>query len=82
MGLAEGIDKGKAEGLAEGLAEGIGKGKAEGLAEGIVKGKAEGLAEGLAGVVINCNRNGFSLDQIQAATGLSKEKIREILRQI
>ena len=47
----EGMEKGKAEGIAEGMekgiAEGMKKGKAEGIAEGMEKGKAEGIAEGM-----------------------------------
>ena len=38
----EGIEKGKAEGLAEGIEKGLAEGKAEGLSEGIEKGKEEG----------------------------------------
>jgi predicted transposase/invertase (TIGR01784 family) len=90
-GLEKGIKKGRAEGLAEGLKKGIEKGKAEGLEKGIEKGKAEGLTEGLEkgiekgkteelkNIVINSNHHGFSIEQIQAITNLSKERIAEIL---
>jgi flagellar biosynthesis/type III secretory pathway protein FliH len=71
---------GRAEGIEEGIAEGEAKGRAEGIAEGIAEGEAKGRAEGLINVVINCSRNGLSLEQIQAITGLVKEKILEILR--
>jgi predicted transposase/invertase (TIGR01784 family) len=46
------------------------------LAESLAKGKAESLTD----VVLNCKRNGFSLELIQAITGLKAEKIQEILR--
>lgn len=56
-----------------------------GRAEGLAKGKAEGLAEGeaktLENVVLNAHNNGVSLEQIQAFTGLSAEKIAGILKQ-
>lgn len=42
--------------------------------------RAEGRAESLTDIVRNCNRNGFSMEQIRAITGLGGEKIAEILR--
>ncbi|MDR1416982.1 MAG: hypothetical protein LBJ57_06150, partial [Prevotellaceae bacterium] len=62
--------------LEKGLIEGMAKGKTEGITEGIAKGKADGKAE----VVIAGKAGGLSLEQIQIATGFSKEKIEEILR--
>ncbi|MDR1169374.1 MAG: hypothetical protein LBK97_00895 [Prevotellaceae bacterium] len=44
------------------------------------RGRAKGRAEGLINVVINCKRNGLSIEQIQAITGLGEERILEILR--
>jgi predicted transposase/invertase (TIGR01784 family) len=52
------------------------QGNIEGEAKGIVKGEAKAKAE----VVINSKRNGLSIEQIQAITGLDEEKILEILR--
>jgi predicted transposase/invertase (TIGR01784 family) len=49
-------------------------------AEGRAEGEAKGKAESLTNVVLNCKRNGFSLAQIQAVTGLEEERIKEILR--
>jgi predicted transposase/invertase (TIGR01784 family) len=48
-------------------------------AEGMAKGIAEGEAIGLEKVILNSKRNGFSLEQIQAITNLSREDIAEIL---
>jgi predicted transposase YdaD len=78
--LAEGEAKGREEGWAEGRAEGEAKGRAEGEAKGKAEGLAEGEAKSLTGVVLNCKRDGFSLEQIQMITGLDREKIQEILR--
>jgi hypothetical protein len=47
-----------------------------GRAEGLAKGREENLID----VVLNCRHNGFSIEQIQAITGLGKEKILEIFR--
>ena len=88
-GMAEGLQKGIAEGMAEGLQKGIAEGMAEGLQKGIAEGRAEGLAEGeaigteksLKNIVLNAKCNKFSVEQIQAITHLSKEKIEEILHQ-
>ncbi|MDR2027721.1 MAG: Rpn family recombination-promoting nuclease/putative transposase [Prevotellaceae bacterium] len=55
----------------EGLAEGMEKG----LAEGMEKGKDEKLKE----VVINGYKNGFSIEQIQVYSNLSREQIEKIL---
>ena len=63
------------------------KGKAEGKAEGRAEGKAEGLEEGeaigetktLERVVIEANLNGFSIEQIQLLTKLTKEQITQII---
>ncbi|MDR0714490.1 MAG: Rpn family recombination-promoting nuclease/putative transposase [Bacteroidales bacterium] len=80
---AEFHEEGEAKGEAKGRAKGRAEGRAEGMAEGEAKGRAEGEAKGrmesLTGVVLNCKRNGFSLEQIQAATGLDEKKIVEIL---
>jgi predicted transposase/invertase (TIGR01784 family) len=56
----------------------------EGIIEGIAKGRAEGIAEGekkkLINIVLNCRRNSFSIEQMQAITGLGEEELQEILR--
>jgi predicted transposase/invertase (TIGR01784 family) len=75
-GIAEGEAKGRAEGEAKGRAEGEAKGRAEGKAEG----RAEGEAEALRNMARNAARSGFTIAQIQAVTGLSKETIEEMLR--
>ncbi|MDR2764261.1 MAG: hypothetical protein LBB90_04450, partial [Tannerella sp.] len=83
----EGKAKGRAEGKAEGMTQGLAKGKAEGKAEGRAEGKAEGLAEGMAQgmvqgmaqAVIAAAQNNFSIEQIRLFSGLSEERIREIL---
>jgi predicted transposase/invertase (TIGR01784 family) len=87
-GEAKGIAKGRAEGRAEGIAEGEAKGRAEGRAEGIAEGEAKGRAEGhaegekksLINIVLNCRRNGFSIEQMQTITSLGEEELQEILR--
>jgi predicted transposase YdaD len=66
--------------LAASLAEGEARGRAEGREEGRAVGEAKGRAESLTGVVHNCKRNGFSLEQIQMITGFERDKIQEILR--
>jgi predicted transposase/invertase (TIGR01784 family) len=67
----EGIEKGRAEGRAEGEAIGIQKGEAIGM--------QKGEEETIRKMVQNALRNGFSVEQIQAITNLSEEKIREIV---
>jgi hypothetical protein len=52
----------------------------DGLIAEIVDGEAKGRAESLVDVVLNGKRNGFSTEQIPRITGLSEERIMEILR--
>ena len=70
-GLAEGMQKGKAEGLAEGLAEGMQKGKAEGLAEGDRK-RQISTARSLKAMGV------LSVTQISEATGLTEDEIEAL----
>jgi predicted transposase/invertase (TIGR01784 family) len=65
--------------IATSKAEGIAKGRAEAEAKRIAERRAEGQEESLAAIVRNCERTGISVEQIQVITGLSVEKIREIL---
>ncbi|MDR0749962.1 MAG: Rpn family recombination-promoting nuclease/putative transposase [Tannerellaceae bacterium] len=55
--------------------------KADGVEEGKAIGREEGRKEERSKIAVNCRRNGFSVEQIQAITGLSGEEVREILRQ-
>ncbi|MDR2764720.1 MAG: hypothetical protein LBB90_06775, partial [Tannerella sp.] len=73
------FDSARTEGIAEGKAEGIAQGIAKGMTQGLAKGKAEGLAEGMAQAVIAAAQNNFSTEQIRLFSGLSEDRIREIL---
>ena len=54
-----------------GIAEGMEKGIAEGMEKGMEKGKAE--------VVLNMHNNGFTLEQIVVATGMTIEEIKAVI---
>lgn len=81
-----GFDKGKAEGLEvgrkEGLAQGKAEGRAQGRAQGIVEGKVEGRAEATKEIVINLIKKGFDVSIIEQISGLSKEEINDLLKEI
>jgi predicted transposase/invertase (TIGR01784 family) len=77
--LNESYTEGWAEGRTEGEAIGMKKGRTEGEAIGLEKGRAEGSAAELRKVVLNGQRSGLSIEQIQAITGLSKDEIAAIL---
>ena len=81
-GLAEGITKGHATGLAEGIS----KGHATGLAEGISKGHATGLAEGKLeekkNILNNLLKINMDLDTISKVTGLTKDEIKKLKKEI
>ena len=81
-----GISCAKKEGHAAGLAEGITKGHATGLAEGISKGHATGLAEGKLeekkNILNNLLKINMDLDTISKVTGLTKDEIEKIKKEI
>ncbi len=58
--------------------EGLAEGREQGLAEGREQGRAEGRLWGIAEYMIS---EGKSLEQIQEKTGLSEEKIKELMNQ-
>ena len=53
-------------------------GRAEGRAEGRTEGRAEGREEGFFQSAINLLKLGFSVEDVQRVTGLSREKINEL----
>ena len=59
-------------------AEGLAKGREEGLAKGLVKGREEGRAEGILSTAKTLKSMGLSVADIQKATGLSEEEIMNI----
>ena len=58
------------------LSQGI---KEAGIAEGMEKGIAEGMEKGKAEVVLNMHNNGFTLEQIEVATGMAVEEIKAVI---
>jgi hypothetical protein len=46
----------------------------------LAKGEAKGLEKSVINIVLNSRCNGFTVEQIQAITGLSEERILEIFR--
>ncbi|MDR2626525.1 MAG: Rpn family recombination-promoting nuclease/putative transposase [Dysgonamonadaceae bacterium] len=79
--LIEGTAKGRAEGRKEGRAEGRAEGRKEGEAIGLEKGEAIGLEKGKLEVVIASNKAGLPIETIADITGLTTDKVAEILKQ-
>ncbi len=79
----EGYEEGRAEGRAAGIAEGRAAGIAEGRAAGIAEGRTEGIAMGIDKRNIEIARGMLAaklpLSQISQITGLSEDKIKELL---
>ena len=73
-GLKEGIEKGKKEGKEEGIKEG--------KEEGIKEGKEEGIKEGIETVALNLLRRGIEHSVICEDTGLSREEVSQLEKQI
>lgn len=86
VGVSCAKKEGIAEGHATGLAEGIAKGHATGLAEGISKGHATGLAEGKLEEKKNLLKNllkmNMDIETISKATGLTKDELEKLKKEI
>jgi predicted transposase YdaD len=85
IGLEEGLEKGKAIGLKEGKAIGLKEGEAIGLEEGeaigLEKGEAIGAEKTKVEIAIASSKAGLSIETIVGITGLTPDKISEILKQ-
>jgi predicted transposase/invertase (TIGR01784 family) len=68
-----------AEGIEQGIMEGMEKGIEKGIEKGMEKGIEKGIEENLIKTVINSGNIGLSMEQMQAITRLSRERIEEIL---
>ena len=82
-GIEEGLLIGREEGLLVGREEGMLAGRQEGLLagreEGLRAGRQEGLAEGEAALILKMYKNGFTAEQIAAATDKDVEEVKGIL---
>jgi len=56
--------------------------KKEGREEGRKEGREEGREEGIQETAINLYKMGFKLEQIAQGTGLDKETLEEILKDV
>lgn len=56
--------------------------KRQALLEGVMRGKAEGKLEGKAEVARVALKKGFSIDDVVEITGLSKETVLELIREL
>jgi predicted transposase/invertase (TIGR01784 family) len=61
---------------------GINVGRMEGITEGIEKGIAEGMEKGVEKVALSMFENGLSIEMVEKMTGLKREKIEEIAKQV
>ena len=75
IGHAAGLEEGRTAGLAEGREAGLLEGREAGLAEG----HEAGLIEGEAGLILKMYKNGFTAEQIAAATDKDIKEVKEII---
>ena len=75
--LSQGI---KEDGIAIGLEKGREDGIAIGRKDGIAIGRKDGIAIGETGLIQNMHKNGFTAEQIAAATDKDLEDVKAILR--
>ena len=76
----QGEQKGLAKGRAEGRAEGRVEGRAEGEAIGLEKGETIGRNRAEENMVINSHKAGLSVETISSITGLTANRIIDILK--
>ena len=71
---AEGIEIGRSEGLEEGLEKG--------LEEGLEKGHSEGRYETLLLIIENGVKQGLTLEQTAALTGLTVDEVESLRKRV
>ena len=77
-GMQEGMQEGMRKGMQEGMQEGMRKGIQEGMQEGMRKGMQQGISERNIEIAKNLVKLGMPLQQIVAATGLTKEEVEAL----
>ena len=63
----------------DGIAIGLEKGREDGIAIGLEKGREDSIAIGETGLIQNMHKNGFTAEQIAAATDKNLEEVKTIL---
>ena len=76
--LGEGIME---EGIAIGMEKGIAIGETKGREEGIAIGETKGISIGESRTIRNMHKNGFTAEQIAAATDKALDEVKAILAQ-
>ena len=74
-GIAIGMEKGREEGIAIGETKGIAIGETRGIAIGETK----GISIGESRTIRSMHKNGFTAEQIAAATDKALEEVKAIL---
>ena len=78
--LGEGImEEGIAIGMEKGIAIGETRGRESGMAIGETKGREEGISIGESRTIRSMHKNGFTAEQIAAATDKALEEVIAIL---
>ncbi|MFD0710713.1 Rpn family recombination-promoting nuclease/putative transposase [Paenibacillus sp. GCM10027626] len=68
--------------ILQGLEQGLEKGLEKGLEQGLEKGLEQGVEQGLGKAAINMLRKGMDIDLVVEVTGLVKEKVEQLSKQI
>ena len=80
-GIAIGETKGREEGIAIGETRGRESGLVQGREEGIAIGETKGISIGESRTIRNMHKNGFTAEQIAAATDKALDEVKAILAQ-
>ena len=75
---AQALHNAEQKGIQKGMQEGMRKGIQEGMQEGIRKGMQQGISERNIEIAKNLVKLGMPLQQIIAATGLTKEEVEKL----
>ena len=78
-GIAIGMEKGREEGIAIGETRGRESGLVQGREEGIAIGETKGISIGESRTIRSMHKNGFTAEQIAAATDKALDEVKAIL---
>ena len=84
--IEKGIEQGIEKGIEQGIEQGIGKGIEQGIEQGIGKGIEQGIGKGIEqktiDVIRNCVKNDIKIPMISNITGLTEQKVIEIIKSL
>ena len=82
LAYSEGIDAGRAEGMAKGRAEGRTEGMAKGMAKGRTEGEISGKLKAFVEIAKQMLAKQYAINEIKSLTGLSEKEIQKLAKDV